>query len=90
MEASEVFWEIGTSVSIGGLVIGAIAWVARATIRWLIERDTESFKYELQLQVDRELAEIRHALQIAAITHEQTAATLADRRADVITTFTRS
>ena len=71
---------------VGGIAVllAVVAWLIRSLIRHLLSKDIERYKFDLKREADKELALIKAALNIEALTYQIRFSKLHDRRADII------
>jgi hypothetical protein len=78
-------WQIILS-SIGGsaVLFGALAWLFKSIINHYLSKDIDKFKANLQLEAQKEMAQIQSILGIEAFEHQIRFSRLHERRADII------
>lgn len=78
-------WQIIIS-SIGGsaVLFGALAWLFKSIINHFLSKDIDKFKADLQLEAQKEMAQIQSTLGIEAFEHQIRFSRLHERRADII------
>lgn len=72
--------------SIGGsaILFGALAWLTKSIITHLLSKDIDQFKANLQLEAQKEMAQIQSTLGIEAFEHQIRFSRLHEKRAEII------
>lgn len=76
--------EIITALGGGTIFLGIVAWLIRSIIAHWMTRDVETFKARLQKESDKEIEQLKSALQITASEHQIRFEQLHEKRAFVI------
>lgn len=73
-----------SSMGTFAIIVAALTWLARSLFSQYLSRDIEKFKAKLQLESQRELAQIQSSLGIAAFEHQIRFSQLHEKRATII------
>jgi hypothetical protein len=76
----DIFSQVGQTA----VIVAAAAWLAKAALKHLANRDIERFRQDLTMAGARELETLRSSLSQAATEHSATFTSLQARRAEVV------